>query len=347
MTPYKLSYVLTTYNKLPYLQHVMRRLVAARQEDEEIVVCDGGSKDGTTDYLQNLYDTGQIQQYVSERDKGEAHGFNKGFLRAKGEIIKLITDDDAYYYPVIRQAANYMLQHPTVDVMLGYNATTQLEDLRYAGIPEEPAHKFKQWLTTKEPFSMIGLSLMIRRNSLAITGLFSTSLVLVDFDFLYRISSAKVNLAWCNAVMCMHLSNPDGNFNRMGYEAIVAENNRVMRFYEKDKPDETDAQKLRQALQKSAHNVVLDVRWSIGMLKRPLVPVKRMVYNILGKKVEVPIQVEPKSALNGTPTNYVPLESESALDAAYRVCDEFLVSCNASKSVDFLYEENSISKVLK
>ncbi|MEJ7663688.1 MAG: glycosyltransferase [Hymenobacter sp.] len=129
MAQYKLSYVLTTYNKLPYLRQVLGRLLAERQPDEEIVVCDGGSNDGTSAYLQELYEAGQIQQFVSERDKGEAHGFNKGFLRAKGEFVKIITDDDAYYYPVIRQAANYMLQHPTVDVMLGYNATTQLEDL--------------------------------------------------------------------------------------------------------------------------------------------------------------------------------------------------------------------------
>lgn len=346
MVKYKLSFVLTTYNKLPYLKQVLGRLVAARQPDEEIVVCDGGSSDGTVAYVQALYEAGQVQQFVSERDKGEAHGFNKGFLRAQGELIKIITDDDAYYYPVIRRAAEFMLQHPTIDVMLGYNATTQLDDLRYAGIPEEPAQKFKHWLATKEPFWMIGLSLLIRRNSLALTGLFSTGLVLVDFDFLYRISSLKVNLAWCDAVMCMHLSNPDGNFNRMSHDAIVAENNRVRRFYEKEKPIETDAQKLRQALRKSTHNVVLDLRRSISKLKRPLVPVKRVVYNTLGIQAKVPVQIQPE-ATNGTATNYIPIEGESVLDAAYRVCDDFLVSCNANRTVEFLYENNSISKALK
>jgi hypothetical protein len=231
--------------------------------------------------------------------------------------------------------------------MLGYNATTQMEDLRYASIPEEPAQKFKHWLATKEPFWMIGLSLLIRRSSLALTGLFSTGLVLVDFDFLYRISSLKVNLAWCNAVMCMHLSNPDGNFNRMSYEAIIAENERVRRFYEKDKLNETDAQKLRQALQKSVQNVVLDVRYSVGRLKRPLVPIKRMVYNTLGIKTNEAIQVLPDWVTSGTATSYILVEGENKLDAAYRVCDDFLTNCNIGKNIEFVHEINSISKVLK
>ncbi|WP_133273804.1 glycosyltransferase family 2 protein [Hymenobacter radiodurans] len=110
MATYTLSYILTTYNKLPYLKQVLERLIAARQEDEEIVVADGGSKDGTAEYLQSLYAAGQIQQFISERDKGEAHGFNKCMLMAQGEIIKLITDDDAFYYPAIREAANFMIK---------------------------------------------------------------------------------------------------------------------------------------------------------------------------------------------------------------------------------------------
>ena len=60
MKEYRISYVLTTYNKLPYLKQVLGRLVETRRDDEEIVVCDGGSKDGTPAYLQELYDAGLI-----------------------------------------------------------------------------------------------------------------------------------------------------------------------------------------------------------------------------------------------------------------------------------------------
>ena len=99
MENYRISYVVTTYNKLPYLQQVISRIVAARLPDEEIVVVDGNSKDGTPEYLRGLFDAGHIQQFVSERDKGESHGLNKGMLLARGELIKIMSDDDAFCIP--------------------------------------------------------------------------------------------------------------------------------------------------------------------------------------------------------------------------------------------------------
>ena len=44
-----LSYILTTFNKLAYLKISLPYLIASRQQDEEIVIVDGGSKDGARD----------------------------------------------------------------------------------------------------------------------------------------------------------------------------------------------------------------------------------------------------------------------------------------------------------
>ena len=87
MDKIKLSYVITTFNKLPYLKEVMRLLLQNVQPDEEIVIVDGASTDGTKEYLQNLYNEGLIQQLISEKDLGEAHGFNKALLLAKGDLV--------------------------------------------------------------------------------------------------------------------------------------------------------------------------------------------------------------------------------------------------------------------
>ncbi|HRI80047.1 MAG TPA: glycosyltransferase, partial [Cyclobacteriaceae bacterium] len=54
-----LSYVLTTYNKLPYLRVTIPYLLAACQPDEEIVVVDGGSQDGSAEYLAELHKSGK------------------------------------------------------------------------------------------------------------------------------------------------------------------------------------------------------------------------------------------------------------------------------------------------
>ena len=335
MPDYKLSYIVTTYNKLPYLQHVMRRLVAARQEDEEIVVCDGGSKDGTTDYLQNLYDIGQIQQYVSERDKGEAHGFNKGMLMARGEIIKIITDDDAFHYPCIRQAADFMLQTPGIDVVMGYNASIYIDSIIYANIIQKPAIDFEQWIKFKTPFWMIGLPLLIRRKSLPLTGLFFSGVVLVDADFTYRITSLNVNIGWCTGVLSMHVSNPDGNYNRMSIEERKNELDILSNYYVRsDKPTvDTKLQKYKFAIGQG-------MKSALEVIKRPIRPVKRAVFERFGWK-----QIAPQIDLEGFPTNYTTIAGEDELTAIYRVCDEVLTSSNANRVIEFLYRDSEVSKV--
>src|SRR5438552_17918629 len=96
MDKISLSYLLTTYNKLSYLKEVLKTLMDNRKDDEEIIVTDGGSTDGTREYLQKIYQDGKIDQYISEKDFGEAHGFNKGIMKARGELVKIITDDDVF-----------------------------------------------------------------------------------------------------------------------------------------------------------------------------------------------------------------------------------------------------------
>jgi glycosyltransferase involved in cell wall biosynthesis len=97
MRAIRLSYVLTTFNKLSYLKEILEDLINNCKEDEEIVISDGASSDGTITFLESLLRDGKIHQFVSEKDFGEAHGFNKAILLANGELIKLISDDDIFF----------------------------------------------------------------------------------------------------------------------------------------------------------------------------------------------------------------------------------------------------------
>ena len=114
---FNLSYVLTTFNKLSYLKVTLPSLIEACEEDEEIVVYDGGSTDGTREYLEQLYRENKIHQFVSEKDYGEANGYNKAMLDARGAIIKIISDDDAYEFESIHYCKRYMIEHPEIHLV--------------------------------------------------------------------------------------------------------------------------------------------------------------------------------------------------------------------------------------
>ena len=330
MTSYRISYLVTTYNKLPYLQQVLGRLVAARQPDEEIVVADGGSKDGTPEYLRGLFEAGQIQQLVSERDKGESHGFNKCMIMARGELLKIITDDDAFYYPAIREAADFMMVNPQVDVLSGNTGLVFLEDLTRMKLYEYSRVNFLNWYQHGTVGSMIGLPLIIRRTSLALTGLFHTGAVQMDTEFTYRITSLNVNIAWSSAMLSVRLDNPQSNFRNFGPQASQDESDRMRYYYDKQFGNDV-ASLLRQR--------VPYAEW----LKRPLRPLKRALFSALDR---------PQYQGNSTiPTGHKAADSagavpEAALQIAFDVADQLMDTYNAAHPTEFLFRAQQITKVL-
>lgn len=207
---YKMSYLITTFNKCTFLVEVLSRLLKQAHPDEEIIVIDGGSSDGTVEYLEKLYREGRIHQMLSERDNGEAHGFNKGFLMARGELIKVITDDDAFYWTGIQKCKQFMLAHPEVDLLGSDGAGTDWKN-RDAFVPMSYVGSFLKWQNESLPFEFCGLGLLIRRSSLPLLGLFHIGFIRVDAEFSMRITSGPGNVAWYNNPLWVRITNPDSN----------------------------------------------------------------------------------------------------------------------------------------
>jgi glycosyltransferase involved in cell wall biosynthesis len=207
MNEIKLSYVITTFNKLPYLKQVMGLLLNNVQPDEEIVVADGGSTDGTQEFLNDLFQEGKIHQYISEKDKGEAHGYNKTLLMARGDLIKVITDDDVFYYPAIKASRKFMEENPSIDLMTGMAATVNIGRVESINPINEFYEEFLKWKTGKyERFYGNGLALLIRAKSLPLLGLFSNEFVYVDIEYTLRVSK-WANIAFCNKCISVRVTN--------------------------------------------------------------------------------------------------------------------------------------------
>lgn len=207
MNPIKLSYVTSTMNKLPYLTIALERLMKNRKPDEEILVADGGSTDGTREYLERLFKEKKIDFFLSEKDKGESHALNKLFMRARGELITLITDDDAFNHPNIQECKKFMLEHPEID-MLGTDGGKKNQD------PKESVRRlaymplFEKWQKDHTPFMCCGLGLMMRRSSLPLLGFWNPPYSRADAEFMLRVTSGRANLAWYSNPSFVNISNP-------------------------------------------------------------------------------------------------------------------------------------------
>jgi len=208
MTSYNMSYIIATRNRLPFLKITLSRLIDQRLPDEEIVVVDGNSTDGSKEYLQGLLDEGKIHQFISERDKNQAHAWNKAMLMASGTIIKKIIDDDVFSYEAIRDCKNFMLQNPGVDVLISNDLASGLND--HQNIQQcSRLTQFEKWKGGLMPsFTFGDVHMLIRRTSLAYIGLYSISFVMMDWEYSLRISYLKANIAYYTGYNALSVDHP-------------------------------------------------------------------------------------------------------------------------------------------
>lgn len=197
-----LSYIIPTLNKLPYLKEALAELLLHKKEDEEIIIIDGGSTDGTPEYLQELFARGDIQQFVSEPAKGLGHQINKGLLMAKGDLIKNLNDDDVYYYDEMQKCKTFMLEHPEIDA-LGTNG------IGHDGAEYRREEDFLTWKHTPyHPFMIAELGLMLRRSSIPLFGIADPTFIFWDGEFTIRLTAGKARLAWYTGIAWKHTFNP-------------------------------------------------------------------------------------------------------------------------------------------
>lgn len=289
MNPIKLSYVVTTYNKLPYLKNVLGTLLQNVGPDEEVVVTDGASTDGTAEYLKELFAAGKIHQLVSEKDKGEAHGWNKAFLMAKGTLIKVITDDDAFDYTEIGKCKEFMLSHPEIDFLGTDGVFTKavhesafIDSKHYSGsffnVNSDYSALYNNWRENHKPFNFCGLGWMFRKSSLAVLGLLDTSFVRVDAEFTVRATNGKANLGWYTGKVWARIFNPNSNSLTQN-DKIKRDTTRLSRMYPGSNLDD-------EVVKKKWHNYLpKDIKAGLVQIK----------HKIQGRKPEVKNPYTPNS----------------------------------------------------
>jgi glycosyltransferase involved in cell wall biosynthesis len=89
-----ISIVTSSLNQGKYIEENIKSVLNQKYPHFEHIVIDGGSIDGTIDILKKY----KHLIWVSEKDRGQSEATNKGFRKAKGEIIGWLNSDD-YYEP--------------------------------------------------------------------------------------------------------------------------------------------------------------------------------------------------------------------------------------------------------
>jgi glycosyltransferase involved in cell wall biosynthesis len=207
-------------------------LLAEVLPDEEVVVVDGNSTDGSKEYLRQLFNEGKIQQFISEKDHNQAHAWNKAMLMANGELIKKIIDDDVFCYKAIRECKSYMLANPAVDVVISNDLGSPLHD--HKNIQKfSRLSQFEKWSKGITPsFTFGDVHLLIRKKALAYIGLYNTAYVMMDWEYSLRISYLQANIAYYTGYNALSVAHAQTVSSQKNKKLIEEQGERGCIFYE-------------------------------------------------------------------------------------------------------------------
>ena len=96
------------------ISDAINSVFAQTYSNYEIIVVDGGSKDGTLEILKVL---GAKIKLVHQTDKGVANARNRGIKEASGQLIAFLDSDDLWLPKKLELQVNYLQSHPEIGLL--------------------------------------------------------------------------------------------------------------------------------------------------------------------------------------------------------------------------------------
>ena len=178
-----ISIITAVWNRRSTIGDAMASLSRQTYRDYEHVVVDGGSTDGTLDVIAAVNDP--RVRLASGPDAGIYDALNKGFDRARGDVIGLLHSDDLLAGPDVLSRVAEGFADPDVDAVYG--------DLDYVA-KDDPSRTVRKWRSAPFRPAMLARgwmpphpALFLRRRVIERHGGFDTSFrIAADFDLVLR-----------------------------------------------------------------------------------------------------------------------------------------------------------------
>jgi len=114
----KISIITTNYNTDKYLEETIKSVLNQKGDFElEYIITDGESTDGSLEIIKKYKDK---LKYISEKDKGQSNGINKGLRMVTGDIVAFLNADDIYLDNTLDTVVRYFKDNPECMWLTGY-----------------------------------------------------------------------------------------------------------------------------------------------------------------------------------------------------------------------------------
>lgn len=111
-----ISVAMCTYNGARFLREQLASIAAQNLQPDELVVCDDGSSDETTQIIRNFAQSVNfsVRLVVNERNLGPAKNFEKALRLCEGDLIALSDQDDHWYPEKLLRLSSIMDEDETL-----------------------------------------------------------------------------------------------------------------------------------------------------------------------------------------------------------------------------------------
>jgi glycosyltransferase involved in cell wall biosynthesis len=176
-----------SYNQAAFLEETIESVLAQDFPRIEYAVVDGGSTDGSIDVIRRH--EGRLAWWVSEPDTGQAAALNKGFERARGDILGWVSSDDT----LLPGAVGLVVEELERDreALLVYGEALFVDENGRELFPLEPRPFDVAAMVRRCQNHVVQPGSLFRRRALELAGPFvEDAHYLFDFEFVLRLALA-------------------------------------------------------------------------------------------------------------------------------------------------------------
>lgn len=113
----RISVVIPSFNHAQHIEGAIRSVLLQGYPDLELIIMDGGSRDGTVSILRKY--APWIAHWVSAPDRGQSHAIVEGMRQSTGEVCAWIGCDDMYLPGALLRVGRYFADRPACDWLAG------------------------------------------------------------------------------------------------------------------------------------------------------------------------------------------------------------------------------------
>jgi glycosyltransferase involved in cell wall biosynthesis len=214
MSVNKISIITICLNSAPTIRDTIESVITQLAEDDEYIIIDGGSTDGTLEIISEY--SNSIEKIISEPDKGPADAFNKGILLTKREVIGIINSDDQLMSGTLSAVRSIPDELSPEIAFYGQTFIKHNNELRKMKIRRMP---------DCYSISFSHCALFVPASCYEKYGLFSTRFkIAVDIEYILRLKSSGVKFKYISDLKCLKRLGGVSQVNKMSaiYEYYYA-----------------------------------------------------------------------------------------------------------------------------